>query len=143
MAIDSLESGPERVRTAVGEFYHNTMIDHDGEFASAVLGVPSDEEALLFILGRLEDYDINHGKKEALALVRCEITNALKSVEETEHRSYLRENLWDPALEAAKIEQESFGAFQGIRRAVHLYDNAEATLAIGGAEKILEDLGPQ
>lgn len=143
MAVDSLESGPERVRTAVGEFYHDTMISYDGEFNEAVLGIESQEGALLFLLGRLEDYELNHGNKEALGIVRCEITNALASTKDADLIKSLRDGLWAPALDVAKLEQESFGAFQRIRGAVHLYDNAEAALVIGGAEKILEDLGSQ
>lgn len=141
MAVDSLESGPERVRTAAGEFYQDTMIDHDGEFVAAVLDMPSKEEALLFIIGRLEDYDIKHGNKEALGLVRCEVTNALKAVEETELRSSLRDNLWDPAFDAVKLEKESFGAFQRLRRAAHLFDSAESVLVMRMVDKISAESG--
>ena len=141
MAVDSLESGTERVSTAAGEFYQDIMINHDGEFVDAVLHTPSQEEALLFIIGRLEDYDINHGNKEALGLVRCEITDALKSVEDTELRSSLRDNLWGPALDAVKLEKESFGAFQRLRQAAHLFDRAELTLVMSMVDQISGDLG--
>lgn len=141
MAVDSLESGPVRVRTAAGEFYQDIMINHDGEFVDAVLHTPSQEEALLFIIGRLEDYDINHGNKEALGLVRCEITDALKSAEDTELRGYLRDNLWGPVLDAVKLEKESFGAFQRLRQAAHLFDRAELTLVMSMVDQISGDLG--
>ncbi|MBI5357330.1 hypothetical protein HZB74_00560 [Candidatus Saccharibacteria bacterium] len=131
MAIEDIEARPEREQTAIGKHYDDALNKFEGDFDEVVLAISTPEEALLLIMGRLEDLKENHGTHDATGLVICEIGNALSRIDDLEYRHQVRKDIWEDAFQAAKIRENPLHGWNSMRNAVHLFDSAGERLVLG------------